>query len=110
MSNASTSSLPVADPGPEPGSENASASADPVTPGPTRPVDLKVQPIEIKTRRPTELSRTSTTQTQFMSMLLGQHKIPRLHNILASFFTVSNSYIHLYIYIYIYISHAVLIS
>ncbi|KAI9857124.1 MAG: hypothetical protein M1813_008615 [Trichoglossum hirsutum] len=44
-------------------------------------------PRRVKTPRLTGLSRSSTNQTQFMSMVMGQHEIPRIHNIMASFFT-----------------------
>ena len=37
--------------------------------------------------RPDMLRRTTSVQTQYMDMLLGMDQIPRLHNILASFFT-----------------------
>jgi hypothetical protein len=104
MSNPNVNSLPAAEPGPEPGPEpepepepeDAPASADPVTTTATPPSDSKAPPIKAATPRPTGLSRTSTSQSQFMRMLLGQHEIPRIHNILAAFFTVS--YLYLYYY------------
>jgi hypothetical protein len=96
MSNPSVNSLPAAEPEPQPeaGTEpgDAPASADPTTTTPTPPSDAKGPSIKLATPRPTGLSRTSTQQSQFMKMLLGQHEIPRIHNILAAFFTVSRLY------------------
>lgn len=42
-----------------------------------------------KDPRPTKpsLTRTTTAQTRYMEMLLGLDTIPRIHNLLASFFT-----------------------
>lgn len=42
-----------------------------------------------KNPRPTKpsLTRTTTAQTRYMEMLLGLDTIPRIHNLLASFFT-----------------------
>ncbi|KUJ15806.1 uncharacterized protein LY89DRAFT_558395, partial [Mollisia scopiformis] len=44
-------------------------------------------PAERSSYRPNGPNRQNSVQTRYMSMLLGLDTIPRLHNILASFFT-----------------------
>jgi hypothetical protein len=86
VSMAYSDTLPVEEPQDPPTAITRSATAPLPTPDDPKAKAL-VSVNSVGSSRPGGLSRQNSAQTQYMSMLLAVDTVPRLHNILSSFFT-----------------------